>query len=181
MLTLPSDLDRFSKRVEELTHLVRIGTTHSRSQASNRLVRLQIGELLNPTQLQEFSDALWIRRSPETGFPADTLLYPHVFLDLPYPPDVNPSQAIKERRCTAKYSDHMITLANASKLRKMRKLPSRLLFDKGEALDMLRTLLDWEAPKVPRHDLNRIAEENRRTWQAIGTIIAEQILPPICC
>lgn len=177
ILVPSTDPTRFNARVTELILLVKNGTAHSRSQAANRMIRLQIGELLSPTQLQEFSDALWSRRSAETQFPADTFLYPHVFLDLPYPADCNPSASIKSQQCIGKYSDYLVTLANASKLPKLRSMPPRLLFEKEEAKGFLSTLLEWTPTRVPQHDLSGVKEENRRTAQAIGTVIADQIMP----
>ncbi len=177
VLTQPSETTPFDKRIDELIHFVRIGSPETRAQAANRLIRLQIGGLLHAGQLQLLSDALWIRRSNDTGFPADTHLYPHVFLEIPAPPDVRPRELIKNPSCITGFSHFLTTLANISKRSRMKQEESQLIFCKEEALPFLSSLLSWVPLPVRAPDINSVGRENHSTFQAMGTVIADEILP----
>ena len=177
ILERPTDPTELDTRIDQLIALVRTGSPESRAQAANRLIRLQIGGVMTADQLQQFSDALWIRRSSESGLPAETKLLPHVFLEIPAPVDANPFQAIKKDTCIVGYPNFLITLANAGKRSRMHAHAPILLFTKEEALSFMDTLLDWQPQTVPSHDFNRVAQGNSDAAQAIGTIIADQVLP----
>jgi hypothetical protein len=51
------------------------------------------------------------------------------------------------------------------------------IFDKDEALQFLERCLSWVHTHVPQHDFNQTERSNREANQAIGAIIAGQILP----
>lgn len=177
ILTRPTDSIEFDTRIDQLIHLVRIGSAESRAQAANRLIRLRLGDVMTEVQLQQFSDALWIRRSSQTGLPAETNLLPHVFLELPAPPDAKPFELIKRDTCIAGFPNFLITLANAGKRNRLPAQVPILLFTKEEALALMDKVLNWQPEAVPAHDFNRVAQGNSDAAQAIGTIIADQVLP----
>ena len=177
ILARPTDSNEFDTRIDQLVHFVRIGNPESRAQSANRLIRLKIGGVMSPNQIQQFSDALWIRRSSETGLPTETNLLPHVFLEMPTPADANPFEAIKRDTCIVGFPNFLITIANAGKKNRKQSQAPVLLFTKAEALSFMEWLLNWRPETVPPHDFNRVAQGNREAAQAIGTIIADQVLP----
>ncbi|WP_187143321.1 SIR2 family NAD-dependent protein deacylase [Terriglobus albidus] len=177
VLIMPSDTNKLTERIDTLIARVKVGTSTSRAQAANRLIRLHIDNFLNPGQTKSFSETLWSRRSDVTGFPSETSLYPHVFLNLPFPPDATPFESIKKSSAITDYSEYVTTLANVAKYSIMQGQAPKLLFSKEEGLALLEKYLEWRPSQIAKPDINRVAEKNQRTLQGMAVVIADQILP----
>lgn len=81
-------------RVAELVALVERGDAGLRARAALRLAWLRDAGMLAELEAG-FGEALWRKTSPETGVPEVDSFYPHAFLDLPAPSDIDRAAVVK--------------------------------------------------------------------------------------
>lgn len=79
--------DAWRLAIDRLLELTDKDNTDARTRSIRRLRALHHANLLSPSQMERFGDALWAHQ--EKGLPANTGLLPAAFLSLPSPKDVN--------------------------------------------------------------------------------------------
>lgn len=167
----------FADRVTVLIELVRTGLPETRGRASVLLARLHIGGVLSTEEGKHFGEALWSRRASAEDFPPDTGLYSHMFLILPSPDAQEARDLFRKRDHEPSSADYLIAIAGAAELTKSGTRYK--LYDSHEALEKLDRFLGWRPTPVPPLDLGQVADENKRCRQALGSAIADAILPAL--
>lgn len=145
----------WSLRVDELIAVVQSGTEKkSRAEASQRLGILDDHKLLTKPERDAFGLALYSRTDSKTGMPVETNFFEFAFLDLPAP---TPSLARTYFADTVFKSQisvdegMLICLKGAA----YKPLPdgSTLVPSRADALTILDTTLNWQAPAPDPHDI----------------------------
>lgn len=83
LISRPDSDSEFAARVGVLIERTVSSDLQNRGRAAFRLAKLYRAGALTETEASRFGDALRSRRTSESGLPADTGLYSHMFLLLP--------------------------------------------------------------------------------------------------
>ncbi len=147
-----------------------------------RLLSLFEADVLTESEKTEFGQGLWL--SAEPGQPAaETMLLPHVFLQLPSPDPNLPAENFMEvvqRVANGSYElDLLNSLHSASYLRRNEGSPYPL--DAKTAQAIFENLLNWQPKAIDRRSIVRFnaARENEAIELAIARVLSSAILPSI--
>lgn len=175
----PSDNAAFEQRVTTLIEKVRFTPVLSRGRAALRLTYLCEAGALNPSEMKQFGEALWVHRGDEGAFPSDTRLLPYVFLYLPAPNPELPKRVFREQILSRLIKEGITEDRLTALIGAVRSRPdgSRVFeLTPDEASSVLDAVLAWQ-PKEADFDLGEIRLTNHAIKRAIGPVLADVVLP----
>ncbi|MFV8557891.1 SIR2 family NAD-dependent protein deacylase [Sulfitobacter sp. SBS6] len=168
-----------SLRIDELILHAADGEKLDRGRAVRRLYKLFKARKLTSDQSKAFEVAIW-NRTDETGWPADTDLYPWLFLDLP-----------GQKKASALFRSNIIeAVANGSvshDLLVSLRLGIRvgeIQLDQETLASCITTCLNWSPINLEGRSDFEIAldgdmQVNRITSREIGEVLARTLLPKL--
>jgi hypothetical protein len=184
----------FSERLRSLSCLVRpsgdwdagIQMSLEAAKSSDRYIRTEgilkllplIKEtLLSPVEVGTFSTALWAQIDDETGLPANTNLYPHVFLEGPPPPHGSTAEiftALADKQTIVEgFDDRFLeSIAGAANLGAL----NSVFFSPESASAMLKKIASF-APTPPT--IEEMEFQNTQMHRAIGRCLTQAVLPAL--
>lgn len=170
----PSGNARWTLRVSQLLAAARSAQELTRSRAIWRLYKLLQADVLTPEEMRSFASAIWSQLGPE-GLPANTSLYPFVFLLLP---EETPGKALNNFHA-AIASNLTPGKLTESVLHSLRGAAQEGLYrlSLNEALAALEAMLAWRPSRGPADPFGRTQYIEREKREAIGACAAYAALP----
>lgn len=165
----------FALRVLALIGKVRDSESQTRSRAALWLVHLHAAGALSEEEGKSSGDALWSRRDSGEGFPADTMLRPFVFLEMPGHAKNSTVEMLKQRNKHPTRAEYFIAVAQST--RTTEEKSGTILYTSAEALERLDEVLKWKPDAPPSFDITGVEGENRKEAEALGAYLANGILP----
>ena len=175
--------DEWASRIAALIKVIADDSNAtSRRDATYRLFKLFEASALTDSEISALGDVLW-RHTGNDGFPVDTNLLPHVFLELPSPDPDAPRRAfdaaVVKKLAQGSFNEDLLQgLAGASYSLQEEHKPYML--DREDALCILDHALQWQrrtaAGPLMLSDFNR---EDDRIADLIGRGLAFTVLPSL--
>jgi len=178
-----SEPERWTRRIQDLTTVVRSGKRPQREAAINRLLHLHQWRALEDAEQEAFADALWAQRTGEDGLPSATGIFSHVFLLLPEPAPGLARSTFEQRviqlpKPTQPMAEDLVALTNA-----VRHLPEQGQYTLGrqDAATWLERIIEKTAAHASVTDDNPMfsPDEWRRFHEQKGWALATAILPAL--
>lgn len=168
-----------SLRIDEIISHVADGQKLDRGRAVRRLHVLFKGDKLSVPQSQALGDAIWNRTS-ESGWPADTDLYPWLFLDLPgheKASELFRTNIIKAVADGSVSHDLLVNLRMGLKV-------GDFQLDEETLVSCIITCLDWSPTNMEGQSgiylaMSGKAGLNQITSREVGEVLARTLLPKL--
>lgn len=172
----PND-NNWDKRVSKLITIAAAKEDLSRHNAILRLTHLYSNNLLSAQEALSFANALWKQRDNKESLPKNTMLYAHVFMQLPEPSEGTAENVFRKiyfeqfNASSANSLSTLIAIRGAALLEN--KEPCRPTLQ--QATQILHLLLDikLKSPAFPYFQ----DDDPKQAFLTIGAVLSDAVLP----